>query len=34
MYILAMVGLPHYWGSELASENHAVAGQVALQTEQ
>ena len=24
MYILAMVGLPHYWGGELASDNHAV----------
>ena len=24
IYILAMVGLPHYWGGELASEYHAV----------
>ena len=24
MYILAIVRLPHYWGDELASENHAV----------
>ena len=22
MYILAMVGLPHYWGGELASDKH------------
>ena len=24
MYILAMVILPHYWGCELASDNHTV----------